>query len=61
MAAWRDPRAGEGACRTRIFEATIDARLVSLDGDTGKPCADFGEAGQVSLRDVEGYIGASTT
>ncbi|MBO0719847.1 MAG: pyrroloquinoline quinone-dependent dehydrogenase [Blastocatellia bacterium] len=33
----------------RIFVATIDARLIALDAATGKPCADFGENGQVDL------------
>jgi quinoprotein glucose dehydrogenase len=37
----------------RIFVGTIDARLIALDAATGKPCADFGENGQVDLtRDV---------
>src|SRR5262245_38410014 len=35
--------------RRRIFVATIDARLIALDAATGKPCADFGEKGQVDL------------
>jgi quinoprotein glucose dehydrogenase len=29
--------------------------LVSLDAATGKPCFDFGDYGQVNLRDVPGY------
>ncbi|MBO0724081.1 MAG: pyrroloquinoline quinone-dependent dehydrogenase [Blastocatellia bacterium] len=37
----------------RIFAGTLDARLIALDAATGKPCADFGENGQVDLkRDV---------
>jgi quinoprotein glucose dehydrogenase len=55
--AWLDPARKDGAaCRRRIFEATIDARLIALDSRTGQPCADFGQAGEVSLRDVTGYI-----
>jgi quinoprotein glucose dehydrogenase len=42
--------------RRRIFEATLDARLIALDAATGKPCEDFGRTGQVSLRDVPRYI-----
>jgi quinoprotein glucose dehydrogenase len=42
-------------CHRRIFEATIDARLVAVDAATGKACADFGNGGEVSLRDVEGF------
>jgi quinoprotein glucose dehydrogenase len=34
----------------RIYIATIDARLVSLDSSTGKPFADFGDNGIVDLR-----------
>ncbi len=50
VASWTDARASAGSpCRLRIFEGTIDARLIALDGETGKPCADFGKAGQVEL------------
>ena len=52
VAAWIDPRpiAGrEAPCRLRIFEGTIDARIIALDGKTGKPCGDFGANGQVDL------------
>jgi len=59
IAAWRDPKAGKGACALRLYEATLDARLVSVDAATGRPCADFGTKGEVSLRDVARYrIGA---
>jgi len=34
----------------RIYIATIDARLISLDSKTGKPSADFGDNGVVDLR-----------
>lgn len=37
------------ACRLRIFIGTLDARLIALDGETGKPCADFGANGTVDL------------
>jgi quinoprotein glucose dehydrogenase len=56
LAAWRDPKAGKGApCGLRLYEATLDARLVSVDAASGKPCADFGADGVVSLRDVARY------
>lgn len=42
-------------CHQRIYEATLDARLIAIDAATGKPCIDFGDYGQVSLRDVPGY------
>jgi len=56
VATWLDPMRPAGQpCRRRIYEATLDARLVSLDATTGKPCMDFGDYGQVNLRDVPGY------
>lgn len=36
-------------CRKRLFMPTIDARLIAVDADTGKPCADFGKNGIVDL------------
>ena len=50
VTSWLDPEAGADAvCRHRIFVGTLDARLIALDGATGKPCADFGDNGQVRL------------
>jgi quinoprotein glucose dehydrogenase len=55
VSAWHDAKAKRGSvCALRIFIGTIDARLIALDGATGKPCEDFGTHGQVDLtRDVE--------
>jgi quinoprotein glucose dehydrogenase len=56
VATWLDPDRGAGKpCHRRIFEATIDARLIALDAATGLSCADFGKGGEVSLRDVPGF------
>jgi quinoprotein glucose dehydrogenase len=56
VATWLDSKRVKGVpCRRRIFEATLDARLIALDGASGTPCADFGNRGQVSLRDVARY------
>ncbi|HZZ67296.1 MAG TPA: pyrroloquinoline quinone-dependent dehydrogenase [Phenylobacterium sp.] len=55
LAAWRDTKAGTDACALRLYEATLDARLVSVDAASGQPCAGFGEAGVVSLRGVARY------
>jgi quinoprotein glucose dehydrogenase len=33
----------------RIFLGTLDARLLAIDATTGKPCPDFGEAGEINL------------
>jgi quinoprotein glucose dehydrogenase len=57
VATWLDPsRSKAQPCRRRIFESTLDARLIALDAATGKPCAGFGENGQASLRNVPGYL-----
>ncbi len=76
VSAWRDGRAKAGqACALRIFVGTLDARLIALDGQTGKPCSDFGSQegakggtqGQVdltrdvNLRDVGNYQVTSAT
>lgn len=50
VSAWRDSSAKVGqACALRIFLGTLDARLMALDGATGKPCGDFGTDGEVDL------------
>jgi quinoprotein glucose dehydrogenase len=50
VSAWSDPDATAGAvCSLRIFIGTLDARLIALDGASGKPCADFGAGGQIDL------------
>jgi quinoprotein glucose dehydrogenase len=56
VSTWLDnsSRAGQ-PCRRRIYEATLDARLIALDAPTGKPCADFGRNGEVQLVNVPGY------
>ncbi|HEX8814653.1 MAG TPA: pyrroloquinoline quinone-dependent dehydrogenase, partial [Terriglobales bacterium] len=56
LATWLDPSGTPAKpCHRRLFEATIDARLVAVDAVTGNPCADFGSGGEVSLRDVPGF------
>jgi quinoprotein glucose dehydrogenase len=50
VSAWKDSAAKPGQlCGLRIFIGTLDARLIALDGETGKRCADFGANGQVDL------------
>lgn len=41
--------ADDAHCKTRVIEATLDARLVAVDLKTGEPCADFGDNGNVDL------------
>jgi membrane-bound PQQ-dependent dehydrogenase (glucose/quinate/shikimate family) len=38
-------------CGRRILAGTVDGRLFALDAGTGRPCADFGKAGLVDLRE----------
>lgn len=45
-----------GACTRRIVEGTLDARLIAVDADTGKPCADFGHNGQVDITQGMGEV-----
>ncbi|WP_434213320.1 membrane-bound PQQ-dependent dehydrogenase, glucose/quinate/shikimate family [[Pseudomonas] boreopolis] len=37
------------ACRKRIIEGTLDARLIAVDAETGRPCQGFGDNGQVDI------------
>ena len=63
VSVWESTDPGHGGpCRRRVFTGTVDARLLALDADTGKPCADFGAAGEVDLtrgiriRDAGAYL-----
>jgi quinoprotein glucose dehydrogenase len=50
VSAWRDAKAKPGEpCALRIFLGTLDARLIALDAETGKPCTDFAAAGTFDL------------
>lgn len=40
-----------GPCAERLYMGTIDARLVAIDARGGKRCADFGNHGEINLRD----------
>jgi quinoprotein glucose dehydrogenase len=42
--------APEQACATRIIEGTLDGRLIAVDARTGRPCAGFGQGGQVDIK-----------
>ena len=60
VVTWLDSaHSAKQPCGRRIFEATLDARLIALDAATGKPCVGFGDQGQVNLRDVPGYTSRS--
>jgi quinoprotein glucose dehydrogenase len=40
---------GQGACASRLFLGTLDARLIALDATDGHPCPDFGDNGEITL------------
>ena len=47
---WQDNQAEEGGhCALRIILPTNDARLISIDGHTGKRCEGFGNGGEVDI------------
>ncbi len=51
VSSWRTRQPQGSACEHRILLATLDARLIALDGATGKRCTDFGSNGEVDLTD----------
>ena len=64
VSLWEDGDLRQTAvpCRRRVFTGTLDARLLSLDAESGRPCASFGHGGEVDLtqgihiRDVGAYV-----
>lgn len=51
VSRWVDSRAAAGAfCSERIVLGTLDARLIALDAQTGRPCPGFGADGTLDLR-----------
>lgn len=52
VSSWIDEAADPTApCAHRIIMGTLDARLIALDGRTGRPCRDFGNGGKVNLNE----------
>ena len=50
VSVYANPEAAPDApCATRVIEGTLDAKLVAVDAQTGRPCEDFGEFGTVDL------------
>lgn len=50
VAYYEVPDLAENApCKRRLLEGTLDARLIAVDARDGRPCAGFGENGQVDL------------
>ena len=49
VSSWQAPAPVGAACEHRIIMGTLDARLIAVDAQTGKPCTDFGDNGSVDL------------
>ncbi len=43
-------------CRHRLYLGTHDRKLWAIDAADGRPCADFGDRGEVVLYGEEGYV-----
>lgn len=54
---YKAPAAAIGSvCAERIFEGTLDGRVIAVDARTGQPCQDFGTGGQVKITDGMGKV-----
>ncbi|MXO65003.1 membrane-bound PQQ-dependent dehydrogenase, glucose/quinate/shikimate family [Altericroceibacterium endophyticum] len=51
-----DTEQSDGVCAARILWGTLDGRLIEVDADTGKPCADFGNNGEVDIKRGMGRV-----
>lgn len=50
VSSWIDAQAVPNSpCSHRIFIGTLDARLIALDGATGRPCEQFAGSGAIDL------------
>jgi quinoprotein glucose dehydrogenase len=50
------PDGAPPACTRRVFAGTMDGRLLALDAADGRPCAGFGRAGELDLREGLGDV-----
>ncbi|NID05158.1 membrane-bound PQQ-dependent dehydrogenase, glucose/quinate/shikimate family [Luteibacter jiangsuensis] len=58
VAYYEAPQGTQTDCPRRIIAPVLDARLMALNAETGKPCEDFGEHGFVSLTKYLGHVPA---
>ncbi len=49
-----DAEPADTQCSRRLFVATVDSRLIALNADNGRPCANFGSGGTVDLAEGMG-------
>ncbi|HRD28626.1 MAG TPA: membrane-bound PQQ-dependent dehydrogenase, glucose/quinate/shikimate family [Caulobacter sp.] len=48
--------AADEPCGARIFEGTLDGRIIAVDAHTGRSCAGFGHRGEVRITDGMGAV-----
>jgi quinoprotein glucose dehydrogenase len=58
VAYYQAPAGKAKVCQTRILSPVLDARVVALDAQTGKPCEDFGKGGFIDLKQYLGHVPA---
>ncbi|WP_193366485.1 membrane-bound PQQ-dependent dehydrogenase, glucose/quinate/shikimate family [Inquilinus limosus] len=56
VAYYEAPAGTATDCPRRIIAPVLDARLMALNAETGRPCEDFGEHGFVSLTRYLGHV-----
>ena len=58
VAYWRSNESSEEGrrCHSRIISGTLNARLVAVDAENGRPCEDFGASGSVDLLENLGDV-----
>jgi quinoprotein glucose dehydrogenase len=56
VAYYQAPAGTATDCPRRIIAPVLDARIVALNADTGKPCRDFGTNGFISLTQYLGHV-----
>jgi quinoprotein glucose dehydrogenase len=49
VSSWQNAQSDSRPCDHRIIMGTLDARIVALDGKTGKRCRDFAGGGDIDL------------
>lgn len=56
VSSWQAKQKIGAACEHRILMGTMDGRMIAVDAVNGKPCKDFGENGQIDLKEGLGEI-----
>jgi quinoprotein glucose dehydrogenase len=56
VAYYEAPAGTVTSCPKRIISPVLDARVVALNAETGKPCEDFGDHGFISLTQYLGHV-----